>query len=84
MQNLLYDSIMSSGPIKIENNKIVDKRQGYHEVFGLTRKSTMFNVLGYVDKDTEKCYASYKAIDNKVKIKDNIQNVDIYNGLYDI
>ena len=41
-------------------------------------------MLGYVDKDAEKWYSSWKIENGKAKPKDNIFNIDIYEGLYDI
>ena len=84
MQNILYDFISSSGPIAVTDGKLVDKRIGVHPRLGHTNKSTLYDVLGYVDKDTEKWYASWKIDNGNATIKNNIQNVDIYNGLYDI
>jgi hypothetical protein len=62
----------------------VDRRRGMHPRLGYTSKSTMYDILGYVDKDTEKLYSSWKIEDGRTIVKNNIQNVDIYNGLYDI
>lgn len=91
MQKIIYDYIINSGPICIEDDKLIDKHSGnnpkyygYHEKLGHTSKSSLYDVLGYVDKDAEKWYASWIKHDNKAIIKDNIQNVDIYNGLYDL
>lgn len=64
--------------------KIVDNHNGYHRRLGHTNKSLLFDILGYVDKDTEKFYASWKKDSAGAKIDNTIQNVDIYNGLYDI
>ena len=90
MQKILYDYMINSGPIdtvKTADGKVmlIDKRKGYHPRLGHTSKSMLYDVLGYVDKDAEKWYASWtKDNSNQAKIRDNIQNVDIYNGLYDI
>lgn len=90
IQNILYDYLMNSGPIKVESDKetnkpiLVDKRTGLHPRLGHANKSTLYDVLGYVDKDAEKWYASWKKVDGTATVDDNIQNVDIYNGLYDI
>jgi hypothetical protein len=91
MKNLLYDYVMNSGPIKIHDGKAVDAHSGidpinngYHPTQGHNSKSTLYDVLGYVDKDTEAWYACWKTDKNKAVIKNNIQNIDIYNGLYDI
>ena len=46
----------------------------------------MNDILGYVDRDAEKWYASWSINkdDGKVYMKENIQNVDIYKGLFDL
>lgn len=109
MQNLLYDYVMNSGPVKVVTvgndktdpntyNKEVDteiykgptrqalkdSRQGRHPRQGYAIKSTLYDVLGYADKDTEKLYANWKLDGNKAKVGTSLQTVDIYNGLYDI
>lgn len=84
MQNILYDSMINSGPIKVVNNKLKDERRGYNYPLGRTSKSMLFDILGYVDKDAEKWYASWERDKDKPKVKNIIQNVDIYDGLYDI
>lgn len=89
MQKIIYDYIMNSGPIVPNaDEKLEDKRQGYHRTLGHSSKSTLFDVLGYVDKDAEKWYSSWKRgagrINGEAKVRDNIQNIDIYDGLYDI
>lgn len=85
IQNILYDYMMNSGPIIIGDDKLlVDKRTGTHPTLGYTTKSTMYDILGYADKDTEKLYASWKRENGRAVVKDTIQNVDVYDGLYDI
>jgi hypothetical protein len=85
IQNILYDYMINSGPIIIGDKKLlVDKRTGTHPTLGYTTKSTMYDILGYVDKDTEKLYASWKRENGRAVVKDTIQNVDVYDGLYDI
>jgi hypothetical protein len=90
MQKIIYDYMINTGPIELvktdENSKgkLVDKRRGIHPRLGHTSKSTLYDVLGYVDKEAEKWYASWKIADGKATVKNSIQNVDIYNGLYDI
>lgn len=99
MQKIIYDYMINAGPIKIvkggksEDDKLTDKHHGhnpkgygYHPTLGHKSKSTLFDVLGFIDKDAEKWYSSWTIDKNnrKAAIKDNIQNVDIYNGLYDI
>lgn len=63
---------------------LLDRRRGTHPKIGHTSKSSLYDVLGYIDKDVEKYYANWKAVDSKAQIIDSIQNVDIYNKLYDI
>lgn len=65
-------------------HKISDRRRGYHDRLGYISKSTLYDVLGYVDRETEKWYASWTNSNNKAAPKSNIQNVDIYDGLFDI
>jgi hypothetical protein len=63
---------------------IKDTHTGYHKRLGHANKSLLFDVLGYVDKDIEKFYASWKKVDSDAQVNNTIQNVDIYDGLYDI
>lgn len=89
MQKIIYDYMMNSGPIetvKASDGKIelIDNRRGYHPRLGYTSKSSLYDTLGYVDKEAEKWYASWTKENGKAKVLDTIQNVDIYNGLYDI
>ena len=84
MQKIIYDYLINAGPIKVENEKLTDTRRGYHANLGHTSKSTLYDVLGYIDKEAEKWYASWKKENNKATVQDSIQNVDIYDGLYDV
>lgn len=84
MQNIVYDYMINSGPVSVVNGALVDKRQGTHPRLGHRSKSTLYDVLGYIDKDAEKWYASWVKENGAARIKESIQNVDIYNGLYDI
>ena len=89
MQKIIYDYMINSGPIETVKTadgkvKLVDRRRGYHPRLGHVSKSTLYDILGYIDKEAEKWYASWISENNKAKIRDNIQNVDIYNGLYDL
>lgn len=85
MQNILYDYIMNSGPVDISSTgALVDKHTGYHKRLGHAYKSTLFDILGYVDKDVEKWYASWKKDNKSAIIGTSLQSVDIYDGLYDI
>lgn len=63
---------------------LLDKRRGYHPRLGHTSKSLLYDTLGYIDKDTEKWYTSWTKADNKATPLNSVQNVDIYDGLYDI
>lgn len=84
MQKILYDYVMNAGPIEIVNDELVDKRAGYQSRLGHTHKSTIYDILGYVDRDTEKWYASSKKGKNNKVVQETIGTVDIYDGLYDI
>ena len=63
---------------------VVDKRQGIHPKLGHTKRSTLYDILGYVDRHAEKFYGSWIFKDGKMRPKETIQDVDIYNGLFDI
>ena len=97
MQKIAYDYLMNAGPIiyDVEAGKLSDKRYGLHPRVGHRRKSCLYDILGYIDKDVEKYYASWKPDKDAekyyanqkqrpAKVDNTIQNVDIYNGLYDI
>lgn len=86
IQKIIYDYLMSSGPIVLDKTqeKLKDCRLGYHYKIGHARKSTLYDVLGYVDRDAEKWYASWTKQDNKAALYNTIQNVDIYDKLYDL
>ena len=84
MQKIVYDYIMNGGPVKIENGILIDKHRGYQPQLGHTTKSTVYDILGYVDRNAEKWYASWKTANNKEAVKNNIQNVDIYDGMYEV
>lgn len=85
IQKIIYDYIMTSGPMDVSNNGVVDdKRLGYHASLGHRSKSTLYDILGYVDKDAEKWYASWSVDNNKAVVTDTIQNTNIYGKLYDI
>lgn len=78
--NLCLKRKNSSKPERI----VIDKRKGTNPRLGHYKKSFLFDILGYIDKDAEKWYASWVQENNKAVVKESIQNVDIYNGLYDI
>jgi hypothetical protein len=89
MQKIIYDYIINAGPIKTEKNsesttKLVDARYGLHPTLGHNAKSTVYDILGYVDRDAEKWYASWINENGSAAVHNSIQNVDIYDGLYDI
>ena len=86
MQKIIYDYIMNTGPIEPADDslKLLDKRHGYHARLGHTTKSTLYDTLGYVDKEAEKWYTSWKLEDGKARSQKTIQNVDIYSDLFDI
>ena len=67
---------------------LVDKRRGYHTRLGHSSQSSLYDILGYVDKEAEKWYAIWKSDGDRAIVKDSIQNTDIYKdkngkGLYD-
>ena len=107
MQKILYDAAIVSGPIvaqktqvdaivdgkptMLEKTVLVDKRQGKHPRLGHNRKSDVYDILGYADRDLERWYASWKLVSSTQQpalkfgaVVDTIKDVDIYNGLYDI
>lgn len=90
MQKIAYDYIVNAGPIKYDEatEKLIDERRGVHNTIGHNAKSTLYDILGYIDKDIEKYYTSWKVEkdENKKKVRahNSIKNVDIYDGLYDI
>lgn len=84
MQKIIYDYMINAGPIEVKEGKLEDERRGYHTTLGHKSKSTLYDVLGYIDKEAEKYYASWVEKDSKATTHDTIQNVDIYDELYDI
>jgi hypothetical protein len=87
MQKIMYDYLMNHGPIIFDKTteSLDDLLQGKNPKIGFNNMSTIYDILGYCDRDAEKWYASW-SIDKenkKVKIKDNIQNTNIYGTLYD-
>lgn len=92
MQKIAYNYMINEGPFEVStetdtkgNTKhtISDKKTGRHPKLGYNSKSTMYDILGFIDRDVERCYASWTIKDGKLTIYDTIQHVDIYNGLYD-
>lgn len=93
MQRIAYDYIMNSGPISVKTEQdnsqvLTDKHQGAHPQLGHKSNSSVFDILGYIDKDVEKWYATWqlKSINGRTTSTavDTIQETDIYNGLYDL
>ena len=80
IQQIIYDYIVNSGPVEVnkKTGKLEDKHRGSHPRLGHTTKSTLYDVLGYIDRNAEKWYACWKEQDGKAIIKNSIQNVDIY------
>ena len=78
IQKIIYDYLINSGPVEVINGELLDKRNGYHKRLGHASKSTVYDILGYVDKNAERWYASWINKNNEASIQDTIQNVDIY------
>ena len=83
MQKILYDYILNAGPLEYNaDGQLIDRHSGHspvnyglHTLLGQQRKSLLFDVLGYCDKEAEKWYASWNT---DKTVKDTIQNADIY------
>jgi hypothetical protein len=86
MQKIIYDYITNAGPIELseDKTKLIDRRSGYIHKLGHKNKSTLYDTLGYIDRDAEKFYASWRKTGNSAEVHDTIQNIDIYDGLYDL
>ncbi len=88
MQKIIYDYMINAGPVEAIKDdvsvKLIDKRNGRHPRLGHTSKSMLYDVLGYVDKEAEKWYASWTKENDRAAVCNTIQNVDIYGGLYDL
>lgn len=92
MQKIIYDSLINSGPVVLskETGKLVDLREGIQPRLGHTNRSTLYDILGYVDKDAEKWYASWTTTKDENKnpvcavVEETIASADIYGKLYDI
>lgn len=79
-------ALLVNKPLKEKHELVIDRRTGRHKKIGHAAKSTLYDVLGYVDKEAEKWYASWQVPESGTDavVKDSIQNVDIYDGLFDI
>lgn len=89
MQKIIYDYIMHAGPFQSEavgdtTYKLVDRRRGQLTTQGCRSKSMLYDILGYVDKDAEKIYASWKISKGKATMQNNIHSANIYGDLYDL
>ena len=86
IQKIAYDYMMNAGPIEYnpETGKLNDRRLGLHPRAGHSKKSQLYDILGFIDRDIEKYYANWKIENERATIRNNIHNIDIYNGLYDI
>ena len=105
MQMILYDYLMNSGKFVINEttdkfgrsvykvrNERLDKpdQVGSLKQRGQGFRAEFYDVLGYVDKDAEKLYASWQVETiekNGTKIqriiaKNTLENIDIYSNLY--
>ena len=99
MQMILYDYLMNSGKFTVKTEKdeagntiykVENKRKGNLKQTGQKMRSDFYDVLGYVDKDAEKLYASWSIETNEktkkpqVTAKTTLENVDIYSNLYNV
>ena len=82
--NTIYDK--AGNPIyMVENQRTGNLRQR-----GQKMLSDFYDILGYVDKDAEKLYASWiveineKTNKPQVTAKNTLENVDIYSNLYNV
>jgi hypothetical protein len=77
----------AKGPVKT-TGKVKDQRTGNLKQMGQKMRSDFYDILGYGDKDAEKLYASWTTSLNEktgvhqVVAKNTLENVDIYNNLY--
>lgn len=66
----------------------ISRRTGNLKQMGQNMRSDFYDILGYVDKDAEKLYASWTVETNsktnkkQVVAKNTLENVDIYSNLY--
>lgn len=102
MQMILYDYLMNGGKFtvceKVDEKtgktlyKVKNKRTGNLRQRGQKPRSDFYDILGYVDKDAEKLYASWMVEEveknektkQQVTAKTTLENVDIYSNLYNI
>jgi hypothetical protein len=97
MQMVLYDYLMNSGKFAVKEKsdargkpitRARDCRKGNLRQAGQGKRSEFYDILGYVDKDAEKLYASWEVETNpktgrkQVTAKSTLENVDIYSNLY--
>jgi hypothetical protein len=74
-------------PIKT-TGKVIDQRNGNLKQMGQKMRSDFYDILGYGDKDAEKLYASWttklneKTGAHQVVAKNTLENIDIYDKLY--
>lgn len=59
---------------------LVDRRTGYHKALS---KSRLYDILGYIDRDTEKLYTGWVKTANGPKAEESILSANIYDDLYD-
>lgn len=93
MQMLIYDYLTNDGPIGYDSKTgmLTNAHVGQHNQQGHVRKDTLFDVLGFIDKDAEKLYASWGLVTKTLPTglrrteaypKTTIETIDIYDGLY--
>jgi hypothetical protein len=83
MQKILYDYLLNPKPADVNKNNESDETRRNSKTTGYVRKSTLYDILGYVDRDAEKLYTSWTTKKGNL-VKNTIGNVDIYNDLYNL
>ena len=88
--NQIYNKTGNPVYKDIVRNTLLDKpnQAGNLKQIGQGKRSEFYDILGYVDKDAEKLYASWEVKTNEktgkkqVVAKNTLENVDIYSNLY--
>jgi hypothetical protein len=86
--NIIWKTDENGNKIKMATDKVVNQRTGNLKQMGQKGRSDSYDILGYADKDAEKLYASWMVETNEktgkkqVVAKNTLENVDIYDNLY--